>query len=230
MVKFSLADAAKIGVIGLFAGLAAAGAFKKPDEPKSIDEKVESVQKVEQVDPWKKYELAKYPEYNALLPSMYKESKATGVPLDILAVTALTESQGKGGTRHEPGFQRLYVNHQFDKPTVFSKMYNDLSKQNPDLTLEIFKEQLASSTGPFQIMYLVAVERGFRGSFEELSKPEINTHFAAKHLMKKGVNKDTPMETALKIYNTGSATGTPNPGHLARAKSFCETLGTKYTK
>ncbi|GEM_PF-2548513 len=200
--------------------IAAALALTACDKPApSLESKLAPVQ-VEQkaeIPEWDKYLLKDYREYNALLPTIFQESKRTGVPLEYLAIISLTESTGKGGQRFEPKFKQKYVDPNIDK---FLPVFDELSKNDSSLSLDVFRKQLATSTGPFQIMYLTAVELGFRGSFEELSNPRVNAKWAAEYLRKKGVSSATSLKSALTIYNTGSPNGKPHAGYLDRAMAY----------
>ncbi|MBW3016398.1 transglycosylase SLT domain-containing protein [Candidatus Woesearchaeota archaeon] len=175
---------------------------------------------------WNAYALKDYPEYNALLPAVQAESERTGVPMEYLALIALTESAGRGGTRHEPKFQSKYVEPNFER---FADLHKSVSARS-FVTVSDFKRQLASSTGPFQIMYLTAVELGFSGSFEELSDPKVNAHWAAEYLLRKGVDAKTSLESALRVYNTGSFSGKPHQGYLDRARAYREMFSDEYKK
>lgn len=199
-----------------------------PPKNKPLEQTVaqEEVVKKEEPAEWHKYRLKDYVEYNALLPSIQKESDRTGVPMEYLALIALTESTGKGGARHEPKFQERYVEPNFQR---FADLHKRIS-QRSFVSVADFKKQLASSTGPFQIMYLTAIELGFSGTFEELSDPKVNAHWAAEYLMRKGVSKDTPLERALAVYNTGSVNGKPHKGYLERARAYRDMISDEYNK
>lgn len=73
--------------------------------PESIDARI------------KRLELAGMPACNRLVPTIVSLADETGVPADILALTTLVESAGKGGIRYEPGFQKRYVDPLFSSIT-----------------------------------------------------------------------------------------------------------------
>jgi hypothetical protein len=232
-LKFGLLNAGAIAALGIGAHLLKDAPFWRGLEEK-VNPTIAEERKVKEEKPavWKNYQIKDYVEYNRLLPTIEQESQGTDVPLEYLALIALTESTGKGGQRFEHAFQHRYVEPQFasKKNNIFTDLYSTLNKKNPSLTTEEFKRQLATSTGPFQIMYLTAVELGFRGTFEELSDPAVNAHWAALYLQKKGITKDTPLETALTVYNTGSPNGKPHRGYLERAKAYQEMFSEEYRK
>lgn len=189
--------------------------------------------------------IAGYDAYNALVPTIEQVALTEGVPADILALIVLNESKGKDGTRHEPGFEARYV-----RPLLEGMM--DTEQKSKRLTLEgmlakqlasgkakdkdEFANKLATSYGPAQIMYLVAVERGFRGSAEELADPRTNITFAAKRVKAHMASTSTPDPAAparrvydwrkvLIDYNSGSVNGTPHPGYLERGTVYARKLG-----
>jgi hypothetical protein len=232
-----LVDIALVGVSMLAIGVSANSIYSKVIVEEPIQEIQQEVQQSipKQAMPWEKYELENFPEYNALLPTIYNASKEHNVPLENLAIITLTESKGKGGERYEPDFQRKYIEHWFDENSNrFVDLYNKLYP-NKETSVEDFKKQLATSVGAFQIMCASAVDLYDKEenkfiellSFDDLKKPEVNAHYAALYLRKKLGNDVNDLDKSLRIYNTGSATGTPHPGYLDRAEQFKKLLKVK---
>ncbi len=179
----------------------------------------------------KRLEVPSLPEYNRLLPVLYGASKRHGLVLEHLAVICLAESQGASSTRFEPAFLRRYIEPAFkDGQNKFTKVYSLVKKKDRSLTMQRFKKWLASSAGPLQVMYSVAIEHGFRGSLAELAQPVNNAECAARYLKSKDMTEDSSLETVLRVYNTGSAKGIPKKGYLDRAREYCIYLGVPYEK
>ncbi len=184
-----------------------------------------------------------YDAYNALVPTIEEVAAREGVPADILALIVLTETKGKGGTRHEPAFEKRYVQpvltgarDKTHKPLRLTLETMLAQQQASGADRDSFASRLATSYGPTQIMYLVAVERGFRGTAEQLADPATNLALAAKRIKAHAASTSTPdpatpdqriydWTRVLIDYNSGSANGTPHPGYIERARLYRQKLG-----
>ncbi|MEM4322186.1 MAG: transglycosylase SLT domain-containing protein [Candidatus Woesearchaeota archaeon] len=175
----------------------------------------------------KRLELEGFPEYNALLPKIVKMADESGVPEKLLAIIALVESNGKGGRRYEYGLEEKYINKALDENPKYMQLFNKLRMANPALTLEEYKKQLATSVGPWQVVYSTSVWLGFQGSIEELEKPEVNLYWAAQLLKKQSRETGYELFRALRAYNAGTPDSEPADGYLERAEKFLRLLEEK---
>lgn len=94
---------------------------------------------------------------------------------------------------------------------------------------ERFGDQVARSYGPFQVMYLVAVELGFNTDRApaELADFETNLEMAIKYLNRRAIPHADKIEDLFDAYNSGSSRDANVPEHyiqmgMGRYEAFCE--------
>ncbi len=191
----------------------------------------EAPKSVEDIKPWKRFELKGYNEYNALLPILHEASNRYDLSLEQLAIITLTETRGKSPTTFELAFFKKYLaKPKSNTRKEINSLYNAAKKAQPNLPHQKFKRQLATSVGPMQRMYLGALEDGFKGTLEQLAHPRTNIEFAAYHLRKNGISSYSTLDATLRAHNSGSQKGKPAKGYLERAENYCNLLGIKYTR
>ena len=169
------------------------------------------------------------PAYKELIPTILDVSDKTGVPVDILALTVLVESRGEGGERHEPDFQHSYVD-PLNKKKKGDRNYELAMTVEKMARLQIasgeikdratLERQLATSYGPAQIMYLVAVEQGFPGTAKELAQAKNSIFYSALRIESHKDQTGYDWEKVLRDYNTGKPNGTPKGNHLKRGNYY----------
>lgn len=120
-----------------------------------------------------------------------------GIPFEEFAkAVMMVESSGGTniGPRYESGFERRYGQKWLAQgDTAFRQSM-----------LEQFGPQaIYASYGPFQIMYPVAVEMGFRGTPQELADPEINRQFFEKKIQRDFKSTGGDVRKTLLRYNGG---------------------------
>ncbi|MDA1196929.1 MAG: LysM peptidoglycan-binding domain-containing protein [Nanoarchaeota archaeon] len=160
-----------------------------------------------------------------------KVSKEEGIPdqslfQSLLYATVMTESGGEKepekATLHEPGYQKRYVDKHIREDgkgnNLYARVFRDLKKKDPSLDAKTFRKQLATSVGLGQIMYQVAIEHGYRGTFEGLMDPETNLRYTAKIIRAHSKQTGYRPKDVATVYNTGNIHGTPTRNHLHRFK------------
>ena len=127
------------------------------------------------------------PQDNRLLQQQFE-----GYTLEEIAkAVAMVESSGgtNVGPRFEPGFLRRYLSKQLEP---------DFEK----LRAQYGNEAMASSYGPWQVLYRTAYENGFRGSPQQLADPTINRQLFEKKFTN-DFNRTGRLRDALLRYNGG---------------------------
>lgn len=125
-----------------------------------------------------------------------------GYTLDELA-NAFMQVESSGGKnarrRFEPGFLKRYLSKTLEPDfEALAKKYG--------------REAMATSYGPFQVIYRTAYEHGFRGSPEELESPTVNRKYFEKKFLS-DYKKTGNLDAAILRYNGG---GNPNYVNLVK--------------
>lgn len=220
-----------LALVGLSASLAAYQNRESLTEITESQEETKITEVEERNNPWDHLQLKGFHEYNKLLPILYQASKKHSLPLEYLAIIALTETNGQSKITFEPTFFKRYLrNPSTEVRKKINKWYREAKKQTPNLRYTQFMRQLATSTGLLQRIYIGALEAGFKGTLKELSKPENNAEFVAQYLHTRGITYQSSLEETLRLHNTGSRKGTPRKGYLKRAKHYADKLQIQYTR
>ncbi|MEK6826753.1 MAG: transglycosylase SLT domain-containing protein [Nanoarchaeota archaeon] len=168
-----------------------------------------------------------FESYNSIVDLIETIEGKFEIPDDLLHLVVLAESNGESEDRFEPQFKKRYIDNgkfSFDKNSLYQDIFKKLKKQNPSLTKEEFKKQLATSVGPAQILYCTAIDYGFRGSIDELRKPENNLEYAARVIKRQSRQSNYDWKKVLTAYNKGSIKGNPTRGHIERGKYYRDLL------
>ncbi len=186
-------------------------------------------------------------EYNGWLPTIIKESERTGVPARTIALCALVETDGHARSRYrsqEERFKKNYVDPIMDgvqkselKGTLDVMLAEQLTT-GAIVSEKQFRENLATSYGPMQIIYINAVRQGYRGAGAELGTTRNSVHYGALQIKARANQHNYDDEKMAHAYNCGSLwkwvtqkDGTrvkvptkPSPNHLAHTRSWAAKL------
>jgi hypothetical protein len=128
---------------------------------------------------------------------------------DIRLLWALNRQEASGkaviGSRYEPGFYRRYVRGN-KKFTALEKRYGGRA--------------IASSYGPWQIMYVTAYEMGYRGNPQDLANAATSLPYVMKYLdflRKKLGDRDRAVISA---YNAGLRGVGTNPVYTGKVIAY----------
>ena len=145
-------------------------------------------------------------------------------PERLMASLAMVESDG--WKNKQPNFEPAF----YAGGRYFNHHLHAEAMHRADPVLESSMGKLAaSSMGPFQVMYPVAVELGFEGSPLELIDPRVNIEFAIRYLLKRVIPKlpapDGTEEQIVKDVGDGYNTGNPrdsieNPHYERRLLNY----------
>ncbi|KKL23603.1 hypothetical protein LCGC14_2423710 [marine sediment metagenome] len=148
-------------------------------------------------------------------PEIEAAARVAKVDPQIVEAIVSVESSGRADAfRHEPKFWRRYLAH-----------LDQWKHHNP--------RRVSSSYGLMQIMYIVAVERGFQGEPEELFVPGTNLAWGTEHLAyllewaeRFEASPEERLTAALASYNGGRGSNQPraNPakGPLLRSEAYAK--------
>lgn len=125
-------------------------------------------------------------------------AKIALLPADVIEAIVQVESAGRADAfRFEPMFWERYL--------VTSPTYRD---QNP--------RRVSASYGLMQVMYPVAIERGYHGEPEGLFVPAVSLEFGCRHLRYLlNIAMKGNMDAAIAAYNGGPAGNFEPPYHNA---------------
>jgi len=172
-----------------------------------------------------------HPGYWSIEELADKREREFGIKNDLMNAFTLTECTGNPNApfRFEPEFRKRYFDKgkALEKNPKYLRVYRKLQKQNPDLTLNEFINQLCTSVGAWQVMYCYAIERGFQGSIKELAEPEANSYYAALKIQEQSSQTHFDPILAGIAYNTGTINGKPAKGYLKRLKSYISWLNSR---
>lgn len=128
---------------------------------------------------------------------------------DVKLLWALNRQEASGKShihaRYEPGFYKRYIRGKA-KYAALEARYGGRA--------------VASSYGPWQIMYLTAYEMGYRGKPEDLGKAEVSLPYVLKYLnflREKLGNNDRAVISA---YNAGPGGVGTNPRYTAKVIAY----------
>lgn len=125
--------------------------------------------------------------------------------LDELA-NAFMQVESSGGKnsrrRFEPGFLKRYLS-------------KTLEPDFESLASKYGREAMATSYGPFQIIYRTAYEHGFRGSPEDLESPQTNRQYFNKIFDSMFRSSGSNLDKAILRYNGGG-----NSDYLEKVKRY----------
>lgn len=130
---------------------------------------------------------------------------------DVRLLWALNRQEASGKariqSRYEPGFYRRYIKG--------NQKYSHLETRYGG-------RAVASSYGPWQIMYLTAYEMGYRGKPEELSRAEISLPYVLKYLefLRKKLKGNE--RSIISAYNAGPGGVGTNPRYTAKVIAFLQ--------
>ena len=128
---------------------------------------------------------------------------------DIKLLWALNRQEASGKariqSRYEPNFYRRYIKGK---------------KKYAHLEARYGARAIASSYGPWQIMYLTAHEMGYRGRPEELANAETSLPYVVKYLdfLRKKLNNND--RAVISAYNAGPGGVGTNPAYTSRVIAF----------
>lgn len=125
----------------------------------------------------------------------------------LLWALNMVEGSGKDKVknRHEPGFYRRYLRGK--------KEWSEREKQ-------FGAEAIASSYGPWQIMYPTAVQYGFKGKPADLADPKVSLPYVQKHLARLEKKFGGNIEKIVSAYNAGEGGVGTNPDYTEKALKF----------
>ncbi len=128
---------------------------------------------------------------------------------DIKLLWALNRQEASGKSRihsrYEPAFYKRYI--------------KGKAKYAP-LEARYGARAVASSYGPWQIMYLTAYEMGYRGKPEDLGKAEVSLPYVLKYLdfLRKKLGQND--RAVISAYNAGPGGVGTNPAYTAKVIAY----------
>ena len=135
-----------------------------------------------------------------------------GYTFDELA-PAFMQVESSGGTnvtpRYEPKFEAKYGR----------KWVTDDPQFRATVLKRLGNTKTFSSYGPFQVMYPVAVELGFRGTPEELAEPTTNRQYFEKKFLRDWRGTKGNFDATISRYN-----GRNNPEYVAKVRHYLPQL------
>jgi hypothetical protein len=123
-------------------------------------------------------------------------------------LAALLSNESNFGKNTKPRVEKVYLpGGKYSKTALVKKAYKE------------YGESAASSLGPWQIMYVTALELGFKGSPDELAEPENNLEMVIKYLNKRALDKGVmTMSQVADCFNSGNAFDSVKPtGYIRKA-------------
>jgi hypothetical protein len=121
-------------------------------------------------------------------------------PLNMMALLqALAEIESSYGLNNKSRFEKAYApgGSLFKRSQLLQDVYNQADVGD--------RQGIASSWGPWQIMYIVAYEMGYRGRPSELTYPEKVIKYVVKFLNARILKKNpTLLEAIFDSYNSGN--------------------------
>jgi len=193
-------------------------------------------------------------DFAVLAPEIATSAAEFDLPYELIVAQFLQESSWKlSGYRYEPGYDRRYISSTKGKPTwamdgawlktgpsvddwfLYNKSRAKEQSPNRDWSF-VAQTRIAASYGPAQLMYPTAVGLGFRGTPEDLFKPEsvrLGVKLLAglvKAAQKKGFSMDDAVAIGLAQYNGGNAAGrNSDPENLANIE-YVRLIAARYRK
>jgi hypothetical protein len=150
--------------------------------------------------------------WRSMMPVLANEGKASKISLVTLATICYAASNCDCAPFDSE--VRREVRSRFKR---YGGLFVYLKGCNPLLVLDDFLDQMATRTGVFQVRYASAVDAGYFGNFDWLSRPDINARYAVALMKNSGVEFRTPWTEAVKAY--WSIMGNP-PRFLESAASL----------